>query len=474
MSAIEKLRRALGLEGSGGGDALPPLLVLAASGQLGYGIPEAALEEGIRHKPHFIGCDMGSIDPGPYYLGSGNLGTSDGITRADLRKVLKAARSIDVPLMIGTAGTAGAAPHLEKTLAMVREIAREEGLHFKLASIRADIPREVVKRAIREHKVTPLGAIAALTEEDVDASTHLVGQMGVEAFQRALEAGADVVIAGRACDTAVFAAIPAMLGYPMGAAMHMAKIIECCSICTIPGGRDAALGILDAQGFVIDSMNPIRNATPMSVAAHSLYEQNDPYRVIEPEGVLNTQSARYDAVDEHRCRISGGTWEPATRFTVKLEGARRVGERAIVLAGCCDPRAIAAMKEILPAVEKTVRELVGKSVSGPFELHHRVYGIDGVFAWPEPPAVMPREVFVMVECLAATADDAKSVATVFKQYLLHHGFPGRISTAGNLAFPFTPPEVLSGTAYRFSAYHVMEVEGIKGLEALFPVTVETV
>ena len=455
--------------------SLPELRVLAASGQLGYGIPDAALAEGVSRKPHFIGCDMGSIDPGPYYLGSGNMGTSDGITRADLRKVLKAARSIDVPLMIGTAGTAGAAPHLEKTLAMVREIAREEGLHFKLASIRADIPPDAVKRAIRDKKVTPLGAIGGLTEEDVDATTHLVGQMGVEAFQRALEAGADVVIAGRACDTAVFAAIPAMLGYPMGPAMHMAKIIECCSICTTPGGRDAALGTLDAAGFVIDSMNPIRNATPMSVAAHSLYEQNDPYRVIEPEGVLNTEGAQYEALDEHRCRISGASWEPAQRFTVKLEGARRVGERAIVLAGCSDPRAIAAMKTvILPAVEKTVRELVGGSVSGPFELHHRVYGIDGVFAWPQPPEVMPREVFVMVECIAATADDAKSVATVFKQYLLHHGFPGRISTGGNLAFPFTPPEVMSGTAYRFSVYHVMEVEGMKGLEALFPVTVEEV
>jgi len=52
--------------------------------------------------------------------------------------------------------------------------------------------------------------------------------------------------------------------------------------------------------------------------------------------------------------------------------------------------------------------------------------------------------------------DAKSVATVFKQYLLHHGFPGRISTGGNLAFPFTPPEVVAGTAYRFSVYHVMK------------------
>ena len=50
-------------------------------------------------------------------------------------------------------------------------------------------------------------------------------------------------------------------------------------------------------------------------------------------------------------------------------------------------------------------------------------------------------------------------------------FPGRLSTAGNLAFPFTPPEILTGAAYRFSVYHVMQVDE---LAPLFPVTVEEV
>ena len=464
MSAIDRLRNEVVTPGG-----LQPLRVLAASGQLGYGIPDPAFAEGLRCRPHFIGADMGSIDPGPYYLGSGNLATSDGMTRNDLAKVLCGARSIGVPLLLGTAGTAGAAPHLDKTLAMVRDIARAEGLRFRLASIRADIPRAAVKQAVRAGRVTALGAIPALTERDVDAATHLVGQMGIEAFQRALNAGADVVIAGRACDSAVFAAIPGLLGYPLGPAMHMAKIIECCSLCTTPGGRDALLGTLDDAGFIIDSMNPMRNASPMSVAAHSLYEQGDPYRVTEPEGVLHTDCARYESVDAHRCRISGARWEPAKKFTVKIEGAMRIGERAVLLAGCGDPRAIAAIKEILPAVEKTVRELVAGSVHAPFELYYRVYGIDGVCAWPGPPAAPPREVFVMVECIADSAADAISVATVFKQYLLHHGFPGRISTGGNLAFPFTPPEVVTGTAYRFNVYHVMEVDA---LAPLFPVHIE--
>ena len=68
---------------------------------------------------------------------------------------------------------------------------------------------------------------------------------------------------------------------------------------------------------------------------------------------------------------------------------------------------------------------------------------------------------------SATIGDIRKVATVFKQFTLHHGFPGRISTGGNLAFPFTPPEVVTGPAYRFSAYHVMETDDLPGLFPVF-------
>ncbi len=59
---------------------------------------------------------------------------------------------------------------------------------------------------------------------------------------------------------------------------------------------------------------------------------------------------------------------------------------------------------------------------------------------------------------------------MFKQYLLHHGFPGRLSTGGNIAFPLTPPELSAGSAYRFSLYHLMTVDTLDGL---FPVEIET-
>jgi hypothetical protein len=251
----------------------------------------------------------------------------------------------------------------------------------------------------------------------------------------------------------------------------MAKIIECASQCCLPGGRDAMLGTLDDEGFVLESMNPIRHATPMSVAAHSLYEQASPYTVIEPEGTLHLEGASYEAVDAHRTRVSGAEWRPAAQLTVKLEAAAPVGERVILLAGSIDPRFIAGLDEILPAVKQTVAEIVPPDPSAPYALDFRIYGRDGVMARPEPASEPPREVFILGECLAQDLEEAKTVAAVAKQYLLHHGFPGRLSTAGNIAFPFTPPEVVFGTAYRFSLFHVMQVAE---LESLFPVSVEEV
>ena len=181
------------------------LKVLSASGQLGYGIPEQALAAGLAREPDFIGCDMGSVDPGPVYLGSGEMATSPSITKRDLAAVLIGARKLNVPLIIGTAGTAGAAPHLEATLDMIREIAREQSLHFRLATIRSDLTATRVGQALAAGELKALGGTLPVTQTDLDACSHLVGQIGCAPFERALALEPDVIIAGRACDTAVFA-----------------------------------------------------------------------------------------------------------------------------------------------------------------------------------------------------------------------------------------------------------------------------
>jgi hypothetical protein len=57
---------------------------------------------------------------------------------------------------------------------------------------------------------------------------------------------------------------------------------------------------LDGDSFVLDSINSERRATAMSAAAHSLYEQSDPERAAEPEGVLLVRCARYEEIDDRR------------------------------------------------------------------------------------------------------------------------------------------------------------------------------
>ncbi len=466
MSAIERLR-----DRFANGDKDRPLKAISASGQLGYGVLEPAFRAGLAREPEFIGADTGSTDPGPNYLGTGLMATSEATTTRDLRLLLNGARTSDTPLIIGSAGTAGARPHLDATLDVVRRIAREDGLHFRLAVVSADIDKAVVSRAALDGRLTPLADNIEAGAADIDASSHIVGQMGTEAICRALETGADVVITGRACDTAIYAAIPRLLGYPEANSMHMAKIIECASLCCTPGGRDSMLGTLDHGGFVLESMNPERHATPMSVAAHGLYEQATPYLVIEPEGTLHLEAVAYSALDPHRTRAEGAEWRPAEHLTVKLEGAAPVGERMLLLAASADPRFIAALDEILPAVKSVVAEIVPPRTGAPYRLDFRVYGRGAVSLWGGSAEREPAEVFILAEVLAETLEEAKTVAAATKQYLLHHGFPGRLSTAGNLAFPFTPPEVAFGTAYRFSLYHVMEVNA---LAPLFPVETEEI
>src|SRR6516225_4089483 len=171
-----------------------PIRILGASGQLGYGVPTPAFSAGLERKPHLIGCDMGSIDIGPYYLGSGELATAPAATRRDLRKVMLGALKLKIPLIIGSAGSAGAKPHLEQTLAIIREIAREEGLSFRMGVLRADIERTVLKAALRSNAVVPIDGMAMLDATEVDVASNIVGQMGMSAFQRALAAGVDVVV----------------------------------------------------------------------------------------------------------------------------------------------------------------------------------------------------------------------------------------------------------------------------------------
>ena len=435
-----------------------PIGVLSASGQLGFGIPADSFERGLARAPHFIGCDMGSIDPGPFYLGSGRMAAPAATVERDLEMVVCGARKLDVPLIIGSAGTAGAAPHLAATVEVVRRIAVRNNLRFRLATIASDLAVDLVLDAARQGRLHPIGSMSSPSEEDLRRSTHIVGQCGTGTFIEALEQLPDILIAGRACDTAIFAALPQMLGFDRALSLHMAKIIECTSLCCRPGGRDAMLATLGHDGFVLESMNPACHATPQSVAAHALYEQADPFRVEEPEGTLLLGDASYEALDEHRTRVWGARFEERDRPSLKVEAAAPVGARVVLIAGVTDPVMLERLPGILMDVERKVRAIVG----GAWSRHEHLYGAGAVRPL-DPSLRTAHEVGLVIEFIGEEPDVVRTAAGVYKQNLLHHAYPGRMSTAGNVAFPFTPSEFDANTAYRFTLYHVLEAPPTDGL-----------
>ena len=168
--------------------------ILSATGVMGSGFVETSFETGLALKPHFIGCDAGSTDPGPEYLGSGRTAFPMDAIRRDLRLMLIGARRLKIPLLIGSAGTGGNDIQLALVHNLVREIAAAESLSFRLALIHSEQDKVYLKKRLREDRIKPLAPAPHFDEQTIDRSEHIVGMMGAEPFVRALEAGADVVL----------------------------------------------------------------------------------------------------------------------------------------------------------------------------------------------------------------------------------------------------------------------------------------
>lgn len=241
--------------------------ILSPLGMLGYGIPEDSISGAISDNDiDAIVSDAGSIDPGPNYLGIGESFTDRDMVKRDLRILLKAQEEIDVPLLIGSAGGAGAQPHLEWADRIVKEIAREEGLTFSLARIYTDVDREYLRRKRDAKEIAKLDYDVELTDEQLEETSTMVAQVGSKPFVAALEAGVDVVLGGRASDLAPFMAVPQRNGFDPGLSGHMAKILECGAHATVSGsGDDALLGILAEDHFDVVPPNPDKRCTVESV-----------------------------------------------------------------------------------------------------------------------------------------------------------------------------------------------------------------
>ena len=262
--------------------------VVSACGTLGYGYPGESLEAALKGRIDAIICDGGSMDAGPYYLGTGTEYFERAAVKTDFYHMVEAGKKTGCPVILGSSGMAGGNRNLDWMVDLAKDVFAELDIRdAKVAVIGAELDPDIVIREFRRGALRPTGLGPELSEEALREST-IVGQMGIHPLMTALESGAQYVIAGRSCDVALFASDMIRRGIDSGLAYHVGHVLECGALACDPGSPSDCLvaEVYDDGTALFVAPNPERRCTAYSIAAHSLYEESHPQLQYYPEGVL--------------------------------------------------------------------------------------------------------------------------------------------------------------------------------------------
>jgi hypothetical protein len=391
--------------------------VVSTCGALGYGYPRESLKAALIGRVDAIICDAGSADAGPYYLGTGSDYFERDAIEADYRQMVEAGLKIGCPVILGSSGMAGGNRNLDRVIGIAKRVFAQLSIcDAKIAVIRSEFDPGIVVREYRNSLLRQTGVGPELNEDALRESV-IVGQMGVHPLITALESGARFIFAGRACDSALFASDMIRRGIDAGLACHAGHILESGALACDPGSPSDCLvaEIYDDGTAIFTAPNPGRRCTAHSLAAHSLYQQSHPHLQFYPEGVLATGQTQFFSQDGRSAGIRNSRFIRAREqrpLSVKLEGSHRLGGRRVSLV-FIDPAD-------LPKIPADAL----------------VYGRNGVQTMPVKKG--ERELGIIVESAASTAEVAIRLARLLTHHLAHTGFAGRKSAAGNIAHPLSP------------------------------------
>jgi Acyclic terpene utilisation family protein AtuA len=444
---------------------------VAATGALGSGVDRGALWAALEESPAFIAADAGTTDAGAFALGSGETAFSRAAVKLDLAAVLEAGITAGVPVIIGSAGTAGADVHVDWVLEIAAEVATELEERVRAFAIYSELTTELLSAQLRAGRIRPLRHAAELNAEDVLRCERVVAMMGVEPIQDALAHGAQLIVAGRCSDAALFAALPLQRGFAAGLAWHAGKIVECGTMACETMGPGVMLVTLREDSFSVRPVGDGLRCTPQSVAAHSLYETADPFLFAEPSGTLDIFNATYAAEAGGSVRVSGSRFRPAEEYSVKLEGAELIGYRTMLIGGIRDPLILGQLGDWLEQIRDYTRASILKTTGirlddDRYRVGFQVYGQNAVMGHLERAAFTAHEVGMVCTTLAPTQDEATEMARLCRQPLLHAPIPEWKGSITALAYLHNPPWTELGPAYRFCLNHVLLLEDPQAVHTL--------
>ncbi len=434
------------------------IAVLVPLGMLGAGVRRDLVQRGIAAGARAIALDSGSTDSGPAYLARGVSKMNRGAIKRDLEILIDEAWQAKIPLLVGSCGTAGTDSGVDWTRDIAIEIAQAQGIAPKIACLYSEQTSASMKRKNRAGLITPLPPLGPVADSALDSCTHIVALMGAEPYIAAIEGGADIVLGGRTTDTAVLAAVPLHLGAGTAASWHAAKIAECGGQCTTNPREGGVLLRVFQNAFDIEPLSATNRCTPNSVSAHMLYETSDPFRLIEPGGILDVSEACYEAVSERVARAKGARWQTVP-YTMKLEGARGTDFQTIMIMGIEDPEVLADLDRFHDTLARALQERVRAGFPDEaFDISLRFYGWNGTSGRAVPPGTLaPVDAGVLFVVTARTQEIANEMAKACNPYLFHMPLRAEMEIP-SYAFPFTPAEIPRGQVYEFLLNHVVAVE----------------
>ncbi|MDG2355838.1 MAG: acyclic terpene utilization AtuA family protein [Paracoccaceae bacterium] len=434
--------------------------VLIPSGALGITYSKTALKDGLKKNPDIIVIDGGSTDSGPAYLGQGISKYSRSTTKAEWKTLMEARASLKIPLVIGSAGTCGTNSSVDWFLEITQELAKELGQRPKIAVLRCSQSKTTIKDALKKGLLKPLQYAPPITEERIQSCTNIVGLAGVEQITKAINTGADIIIAGRSTDASLIASYPILNGVEEGIAWHGGKIGECGAFCSTNPKTGVILISFEKKGFTVEPMEKDAQATPDSVAAHMVYENSDPFILREPGGCLDVESAFYEKINERSVHVTGSKWIDEKEYSIKLEGAYVAGYQNVSIVLIRDKKYVEHIDAWTNQIKEKAKTLISQTLgleAKNYQIQFRLIGKNATLGNLETNINVSCEIGVLGIVTAQSPNDAEEIGKILNPLLLHHSLfeKGELPT---FAFPFSPPSFNAGAKYEFCLNHAINLK----------------
>lgn len=435
--------------------------ILCPTGHLSFTpLEKGSFLLGCEERPDFIIADAGSCDMGPRPLGADQHVSLESWQRHDLEVMLVQARRLNAPMIIGSASDTGTDRGVDQFVRLIKSIAAEHRLApFKLAAIYSEQPvDELKKRAARGAEIVGIDGRPDADLATLERTTRAVAVMNADPICAALRAGADVVIAGRSSDCAIFAAPLLNAGFSPAIAYYTGKLMECASFCAEPYmGKESILGRVEGEAVAITAMHPQQRCTPASLGSHAMYERTNPFREYVAGGYIDMTDCRYEQIDPKTTRASGAKFVASPTCNVKLEGAGLVGQRRLAVVGIRDPYTIGLIDKAIDWAKGKIAERFGPLGQG-YDVFYHLYGRNAVMKDLDPaPDLAPHELGIVVEAVHRDGDLAAEIAALAARNLFYARLPETKGTAGAAAL--MSDEILIGeAAYEWTLNHTIEAK----------------